>query len=173
MSSRDPELFSHDIAWLIRESESALGLRGASTEPGNSVSPEAQSEALIVRLWRQSFPFGRPRPGEPANNAMERYRAAIAVWRKLDIESRNCLVVYYQQTKDLPQGAERLGAFAAVALWQAGRDGARALRLACSNGSGQLLVTAKARAEKAVRRAHRMVMQAEASEAERWAKAAP
>jgi hypothetical protein len=153
----DTNLQNDDIAWFLQESAAALGLHGAGFEPSGTRSPEEQVEAMIVRVLM-------------AKPAARRFQRVYTVWRIIPHNHRDTLVVYYSTAGELPAGAStRLGRFATVALWQAGATGLRALKLACSQGHGKLLVDSRERAENAVKAAHRAVKVAEQRSADLWA----
>lgn len=153
----DTDLQNDDIAWFLQEAAAALGLHGSSFEPSVSRSAAEQVEAMILRVLQ-------------AKPAASRFRRVLAVWRQIPAHHRDVLVVYYSTAGELPAGVTtRLGRMATVALWQAGATGLRALKLACSQGHGKMLVSAQERAEKAVRAAHKAARLAQQVMAEEWA----
>ncbi len=170
MTRRDPELWCDDVEWLLRCGDSALGARGTTgavisiLERGGPSSGGMPETDLYTDLQVGFGPVLRDR------GTVARARRLMRTWAQVPPAHQLVLVAHYATRSEWPLGVQgQLGQLASVALMMhAGQELERLLK-ACQNNNRAVVDAIRARAETAVREAHRAWYTAQEREAEAWA----
>jgi hypothetical protein len=166
MKPKDPELYSHDVDWLLNCAAAALGFRGttgsviACIERGGATGSNDHEHVTDEQLGWHNHLVSAP----------ARYRTLVRVWSSTPGWARGVLEVHYATRSSWPRGVQgQLGQLAGVALALVEGDELSRLLRACEAGRQRDLRPVLAAAEKAVRTAHRAFYDGQRVGAEEWA----